>query len=145
MSMQTTAQPSEEDIRRLVAMFYARVRRDPQLGPIFHGAIGETEAAWARHLDRLCDFWSAVMLTSGRYHGDPFSAHLRLSVVSPPMFDQWLALFGKTCGDLFPPPLAEAFCRKADRIARSLRMGLFERLPAPRSVAGELLEAKRAG
>lgn len=72
-----------------------------------------------------------MMLTSGRYHGDPFSAHLRLATISPPMFERWLAIFGETCGALFPPPLAEAFRLRADRIARSLRMGLFERLPAP--------------
>ena len=143
--MQTRAQPNEDDIRRLITTFYARVRSDSLLGPVFHGSIGETDAAWTQHLGRLCDFWSAVMLTSGRYHGDPFSAHLRLSSVSAPMFDHWLALFGETCGELFPPPLAEAFRLKADRIARSLRMGLFERLPTPRPCDSEPLEARRTG
>lgn len=145
ISMQTTEQPSDDDIRRLVTTFYDRVRRDPVLGPVFHGALGESEAASARHLARLCDFWSSVMLTSGRYHGDPFSAHLRLSTISPPMFDRWLALFGETCGELFAPPLAEALRQRADRIARSLRMGLFERLPARRPPSGELLHSGRAG
>jgi len=143
MSMKAAAQPSEDDIRRLVTTFYARVRRDALLGPVFLGALGKSDTAWTRHLARLCDFWSSVMLTSGRYHGDPFSVHLRLSSISPPMFDHWLALFGETCGDLFAPPLAEAFRLKADRVARSLRMGLFERLPAPRpcAQAGEMIRS----
>ncbi len=137
MAMEMTVQPSEDDIRRLVAAFYARVRQDALLGPVFAGAIGGSEAAWERHVARLCDFWSSVMLTSGRYHGDPFSAHLRLATISPPMFDRWLAVFGETCAELFAPPLAGAFCQRAERIARSLRMGLFERLPAARAARAE--------
>jgi len=132
MSTQMAAQLSEDDIRRLVTAFYARVRQDGLLGPVFVGAIGESDAAWERHVARLCDFWSSVMLTSGRYRGDPFSAHLRLSAISPAMFDQWLALFAETCAELFAPPIAETFQLRAERIARSLRMGLFERLPVPR-------------
>ena len=134
MDVEITLQPSEDDIRRLVAAFYARVRHDALLGPVFAGAIGDGEAAWERHLACLCDFCSSVMLRSGRYHGDPFSVHLRLSTISPTIFDHWLALFGETCAELFAPPLAGAFCERAERIARSLRMGLFERLPAPRPV-----------
>ncbi len=122
--------PSEEAIRRLVDRFYARVRRDEVLGPVFAGALGEDEQAWACHLARLCDFWSSVMLKTGRYHRDPFSAHLRLPGIAPAMFDRWLGLFGQTCSELFAPETADAFRERAERIGRSLRIGLFERLPA---------------
>ena len=71
--LKAAAQPSEDDIRRLVTTFYVRVRRDALLSPVFLGALGKSDTAWTRHLARLCDFWSSVMLTSGRYHGDPFS------------------------------------------------------------------------
>lgn len=118
---------SEADIARLVERFYGRVRGDPLLGPVFARAIGESDAAWAAHLARLGDFWSSVMRRSGRYHGDPFSAHLRLPDLAPLMFERWLALFGQVCAELFEPYIAEAFEVRAARIARSLRMGLFER------------------
>jgi hemoglobin len=121
---------TEADIARLVDLFYGRIRVHPSLGPVFHAAIGETDAAWARHLGRLRDFWAAVMLRNGAYRGDPYSAHLRLPGLAPEMFDAWLALFDATCGELFPQALAAAFSERAHRIARSLRMGLFERLPA---------------
>ena len=127
---------SEESIHRLVNRFYARVRRDELLGPVFARAIGEGDEAWAAHLARLADFWSSVMLTNGRYHGDPFSVHLRLPGLDPAMFDRWLALFGETCGELFEPDVADAFRGRAERIARSLRMGLFERLPARKRAIG---------
>ncbi len=121
---------TEEAIRCLVNRFYARARRDELLGPVFARAVGEGDEVWAAHLARLLDFWSSVMLRSGRYHGDPFSVHLRLPDLQPAMFDRWLALFGETCAELFEPDVADAFRERAERIARSLRMGLFERLPA---------------
>jgi hemoglobin len=120
---------TEEGIRRLVELFYGRVRCDPQLGPVFARALGGGEEAWRTHLARLCDFWSSLMLRSGRYRGDPFSVHLRLPDLEPAMFDRWLALFGEACAELFEPGVADAFRDRAERIARSLRMGLFERLP----------------
>ena len=121
---------TEASIGALVETFYARVRADEVLGPVFHRAIGEGEAEWAAHLARLKDFWSSIALRSGRYHGDPFSAHLRLEGLAPAMFDRWLGMFGAVCDELFEPDAAAFFRDKSERIARSLRMGLFERLPA---------------
>jgi len=123
---------TEDGIRLLLALFYCRVRLDPQLGPVFARAVGTTDADWAPHLARVSDFWSSVMLRSGRYQGDPFSVHRRLPDLESAMFDRWLALFGETCAELFEPDVADAFRGRAERIARSLRMGLFERLPARR-------------
>lgn len=127
---------TEEAIRRLVDRFYARVRRDELLGPVFVRAVGEDDGAWAGHLARLSDFWSSVMLRSGRYHGDPFSKHLRLPDLEPVMVDRWLAHFDETCAEVFEPDVADAFRERAERIARSLRMGLFDRLPARKRAIG---------
>lgn len=120
---------SQDSIRQLLASFYARVRRDPVLGPVFARAVGTTDADWAPHLERLSEFWSSVMLRTGTYHGDPFSVHRRLPGLEPAMFDRWLTLFGEACAELFEPDLANAFRARAERIASSLRMGLFDRLP----------------
>src|SRR4051794_15341429 len=77
---------SEEAIRLMVDRFYGRVRSDAVLGPVFARALGEGDEAWVAHLARLSDFWSSLMLTSGRYHGDPFSAHLRVPHLELTMF-----------------------------------------------------------
>lgn len=124
-------QITEAQIASLVDHFYARIRQDLTLGPVFEAAIGSD---WDAHLAKLRRFWSAVMLRSGAYHGDPYTAHLRLPGLTPAMFESWLALFEGSCRDLFPEQVAQAFIERAQRIARSLRMGLFERLP-PRSSA----------
>jgi hemoglobin len=55
----------EAEIDRLVRAFYRRVRSDALLGPIFNNAIQD----WDHHLGKLVDFWSSVMLGSGRYKG----------------------------------------------------------------------------
>jgi Domain of unknown function DUF488 len=54
---------SEDTIRHLVDSFYAKVRADPELGPIFERAI---VGDWGPHLATMHDFWSSVMLTTGR-------------------------------------------------------------------------------
>jgi hemoglobin len=73
------------------------------------------------------DFWSSVMLTSGRYKGNPMAAHLRLEGMEPRLFDRWMELFGETCVELFDESLAEAFRSKAVRVAESLKLALFYR------------------
>ena len=122
---------TEGDIERLLAAFYARVRADEELGPIFAAAVGTTDEDWAPHLARIRDFWSQVMLRqTGRYRGNPYQAHLRLlPELRPEMFGRWLALFDAACAETQSPEAAAAFRERAAAIARSLRMGLFEPLP----------------
>lgn len=84
-------------------------------------------------------FWSAIVLRSGAYHGDPYSAHLRLRGLTEDMFENWLALFRTTCAETLEPEAAAIFTERAERIARSLRMGIFERValnPPPAAPAG---------
>jgi hemoglobin len=120
---------SEEALGRLVERFYARVRRDPLLGPLFDGAIAD----WPEHLERLQAFWSSVMLTSGRYKGRPLPAHLKhAGAMTSDNFARWLALWKETTDEMFGPDAAAALQAKAARIAESLALGVRF---APRSAA----------
>ncbi len=112
----------EQKINDLVRHFYGRVRQDEQLGPIFAKAIGDD---WEPHLLRIIDFWSSVMLMTGRYSGQPMRKHVALSDVRPEHFRRWLAMFGESARDLFEPDVAEAFIDRAALIARSLQLGMF--------------------
>lgn len=118
-------QVSKEGIRRLVDRFYAKVRVDPELAPIFERAIPDGD--WGPHLATMRDFWSSLMLASGRYKGNPLAVHLRLEGMAPHLFDRWLELFGETCGELFEENVAEMFRSKAARIAESFKLALFYR------------------
>lgn len=126
--MDGVAAIDEAGLSRLVQAFYARVRSDAELGPIFNDAIGD----WPEHLEKLAAFWSSVMLTSGRYKGQPVAAHLKhRDRISPELFDRWLALWGQTARELMPPAAAAALEDRAARIAESLKLALFFRLERP--------------
>ncbi len=120
---------TEASIVVLIDRFYAAVRRDPVLAPVFESAIEDDE--WPEHLATMCRFWSTVMLTSGRYSGNPVAVHRAVSGLDRPLFEHWLALFEATTGELFTPELAASFLDKARRIATSLQLALFHRLGAP--------------
>lgn len=118
-SMREQTGVDEDMIERLVHTFYARIREDALLGPIFESRIDD----WGPHLQRMCEFWSSVILSSGVYHGQPMRAHLPLPVDAE-HFDRWLEIFGATARDLFEPRVAELFIDRARRIAQSLEMGI---------------------
>ena len=114
-------------IGALVREFYRRIRADSRLGPIFDGVIGSD---WEPHLEKLTDFWCAVMLKNGAYNGRPVPAHLKLKQVREEDFDIWLGIFRQTADDICSPEIAAAFVQRAERIAQSLRLAMFFRLPA---------------
>jgi len=111
---------SESMIRMLVHTFYARVRADPLLGPIFNAAIHD----WDSHLEKLCAFWSSVMLMTGRYKGTPMKAHADPRQIEAVHFERWLALFQETATKVCPESAAHVFVDRANRIAQSLQLGI---------------------
>jgi len=117
---------SESQIQELVHRFYAKARRDSEIGPVFNRVVAD----WDAHLENLTAFWSSVMLTSGRYKGNPMAAHLRLKDATPAHFARWLALFRETAEEIFPPDVSSAFVMRAENIARSLQLGMFYRASA---------------
>ncbi len=125
----------ETMIARLVHRFYADVRADAVLGPIFEARVHD----WDAHLGQMCAFWSSIMLRSGRYHGQPMPKHAPLPVAGA-HFDHWLALFEISAREVCAKA-AGLFVERARRIAQSLEFGVAtsrglllgpgERLPAP--------------
>jgi hemoglobin len=114
----------EEMIKMLVHAFYAKVKSDPEIGPIFARAIAD---GWDEHLAKMCDFWSSVMLRTGRYKGNPMVAHVRWKVIQPQHFVRWLTLFRLTAEEVCPHEIAILFIGRAENIARSLQLGMFYR------------------
>ena len=114
---------SERLIRRVVYRFYERVRADAELAPIFGRRIAPAD--WPAHLERMTDFWSSVLLMSGRYKGKPLPAHQRISEARPDHFERWLALFRETVKGECRAEAAAIFIDRAERIAQSLQMAMF--------------------
>ena len=109
-------------IERLVRAFYMRVQADPLLGPVFARRVHD----WEAHITKLCAFWSSVALMTGRYHGQPMQAHVRLPV-APEHFDRWIGLFEATANAFCPPKAASHFIDRARRIADSFELGIAGR------------------
>lgn len=107
-------------IARQVHTFYARVRAHPVLGPIFNAAVAD----WDEHLAKLCDFWSSVLLMTGRFKGSPMAAHAQRPAIAAGHFPIWLELFERTAREVCPPAAAELFVEKSRIIGRSLVLGL---------------------
>ncbi|SNR99659.1 hemoglobin [Methylobacillus rhizosphaerae] len=110
---------TEDEIRSLVDAFYATVREDAQLGPIFNAHVSD----WDEHLRKLTDFWSGILLGTQRFSGTPMSRHIALPELNAELFKHWLALFHQTLA-MQPNQALQAQAElMAGRIANSLWMG----------------------
>lgn len=110
-------------ISDLVDQFYAHVRLDPMLGPIFNGEIGD---GWDEHLETLKSFWRSVMLQEGSYSGRPMPIHMKLKGLTPEHFQRWLSLFEQTLGEIgASEATTAAFMDRAQRIAKSFQLNIF--------------------
>lgn len=111
---------TEATIRDLVYAFYAKVRDDAMLGPIFDAEVED----WPSHLEKMCTFWSSVVLMSGLYKGRPMAAHVKLAGIGREHFARWLQLFRETAAETCEEPAAALFIDRAERIAQSLQAGI---------------------
>lgn len=117
--MQHKTRISSDEISELVDRFYAKVRLDPEIGPIFNATVDD----WPAHLTLLKDFWSTVLLPERRYQGDPLAKHLQLSL-DPPHFARWLTLFAETAREVMLPAHAEIVIAKSQRIAETFQSAI---------------------
>ncbi len=108
---------NENCIADMVDTFYAAIRRDHLLGPIFKDAIGDE---WVPHLAKMKAFWSSVLLASRTYKGNPMIAHLRLPRLTQSHFERWLELWRETGAALCSKELAQLFNERAETIGARL-------------------------
>lgn len=109
-----------EQIDRVVAEFYASVRRHPVLGPVFAAHVTD----WPAHEAKIAGFWRNAILFERSYDGNPMAVHKAAGNVRPGMFIPWLALFDATLARSLPPETAAAWSALAHRIGRGLSLGL---------------------
>lgn len=114
----------EAMVRSVVDAFYARVRRDDVLGPVFNRVIPPDH--WPAHLDTITDFWSSLMLGTGRYTGRPMPKHLAIPELGDVHFERWLRLFRQTAEDLCPRDAAALFVERAETIGNNFRVRLAQ-------------------
>lgn len=110
---------TDASIARVVATFYGRAREDDVLGPVFNRAVQD----WDHHIEQITDFWSSVLLRTGRYYGRPLNPHLRLPIEAV-HFDRWLAMFEQTVIEIEGEEIAVAYMERARRIADNFELAI---------------------
>ena len=118
---------NKSDIALLVRTFYAKIRRHPELGPIFEKVITN----WEEHFDLLTDFWETQLLLKRTYHGNPVTAHQEVdkkvnNTVTSAHFGLWLNLWFETLDELFAGETAWIAKNRAQKMSTMLFMKIFE-------------------
>lgn len=111
---------SRKDIELMVNIFYASVREDTVLGPIFNGVIQNN---WDTHLDTMYRFWQTVLLHEFAYKGSPFSPHRSLSIEEH-HFDRWRYHFNTTIDQNFSGKIANEAKWRASKMAQMFMLKL---------------------
>jgi hemoglobin len=115
---------NRDDINILVNSFYAKIREDYLLGPIFNAHIMESK--WAEHLEKLTDFWETNLFGVIKFKGNPTQKHINVDKnlnygVEQSHFGRWLQLWFETIDELYQGDYAE----KAKNAARKMSTGQY--------------------
>jgi len=117
--MPSTELCTESEVAELVTTFYAKVRDDAILGPIFECHVAD----WSVHMPTMVAFWSAALRGSKNYRGNPMVVHRALPGLTHSMFERWLDLFHESATALKNQAMAERAVELSQRIAQSLWYG----------------------
>lgn len=118
-----------EEIDRVVAVFYAAIRRHEVLGPVFARHVSD----WPAHEEKISRFWRNAILYERNYDGNPMRVHMAAGDVRAAHFAPWLMLFDESLRRCLAPEAAQAWSALAHRIGQGLRMGV-EDLREPREI-----------
>nr|WP_074969740.1 group III truncated hemoglobin [Paracoccus aminovorans] len=114
-----------QQIDRVVATFYAAIRRHEELGPIFAAHVAD----WPAHEEKIARFWRNAILYERSYDGSPMRAHILAGNVHAQHFAPWLMLFDETLRRTLPEDAARGWSALAHRIGAGLRMGVENMTP----------------
>lgn len=121
-----------QDISVLVRTFYAKIREDAVLGPIFIANITD----WESHLELLTDFWETQLFLKRTYHGNPVTAHQEVDdkmnhTITSEHFGLWLNLWFETIDELYTGDVAWIAKNRAQKMSTMLFMKMYEHRPNP--------------
>lgn len=116
-----------EEIDKVVADFYAEVRRHPVLGAVFSVHVKD----WPAHEAKIAAFWRNAILYERGYDGNPMAVHKAAGNVRPGMFLAWLDTFDMVLKRNLTPAQARSWSLLAHRIGQGLSYGLIEHRGIP--------------
>jgi hemoglobin len=114
----------EAMVAAVVSAFYARARVDDIIGPVFNRVVAADH--WPEHIQTITDFWSSMLLGTGRYMGRPMPNHIAIPELRDAHLQRWLTLFRQTAEELCPPHIAALFVDRAERIGFNFRVRIAQ-------------------
>jgi Truncated hemoglobins len=127
---------TREDIDRLLARFYEKVREDATIGYIFNDII---KVNWEKHLPLIGDFWETLLLDTGKYYGNTMGVHYAINKkvkLEKEHFDRWIGLFNDTIDELFEGTVATMAKKKAGSIATLMQFKMQQENEAVKKFPG---------
>ena len=116
---------NKDGIDKLMEIFYEKIRKDKDLGPIFNAKVGTDDESWKAHKAKISNFWQGMILGEGDYSGQPMKAHLHLPPFPREFFDIWLGLFEESLHQVFNDEISEVFLQRAQMIAKNFQNVLY--------------------
>jgi hemoglobin len=111
----------ESFISDMVDSFYAAIRKDDLLGPVFAARVSD----WPPHLARMKQFWRSILHNSGEFSGNPMARHIAIPGLERRHFVRWLELFYANLQQMDRDPRSsEHVGKRARMIAESLLTGI---------------------
>lgn len=108
-------------VSRLIKWFYARVRFEPLLEPVFNAHVER----WSEHLEVLIDYWCGMAGGPTAYTGG-MGKHFRLGLDAS-HFEAWLSVWEQNCRDLLQPREADEMVFLARNIADDVQRMIARR------------------
>ncbi|WP_281995734.1 group III truncated hemoglobin [Ruegeria faecimaris] len=109
-----------EQIMSQVSAFYARVRQDEALAPVFANHVSD----WPPHENKIAAFWRNAILHERCYDGNPQRIHIERPDIRPELFDHWLDLFEEVAHSTLPAETALPWVALARRIGVGMKVGV---------------------
>jgi hemoglobin len=105
-----------EGILNLLRHFYADVRQDPVIGPIFSVQIKD----WKEHLETIASFWETIIGGPRSYARPMPMKHLPLQLRDEHL-ERWLFLWQANCRAQLPADIAREMIDLSQHIGGKLR------------------------
>jgi hemoglobin len=106
-----------EGISNLLRHFYADVRQDPLIGPIFNAQVKD----WKTHLEMIANFWETVIGGPRTYARPMPMKHLPLQLREEHL-ERWLFLWQANCRAQLPADTAREMIDLSQHIGGKLRV-----------------------
>ncbi len=117
---------NQKNIAKLMELFYEKIRKDKDLGPIFNSAIGTSDEEWKAHKAKIGNFWTGMLLGEGDYNGQPLKKHLDLPPFPQEFFEIWLSLFEESLDQIYNEEIKAVILGRAQMIASHFKNMLYK-------------------